>query len=53
MIRATFSALVTPMLLGSSSTKNKVIVVKATAPHVSPLEPYNEDMTYVKMVVAM
>ena len=53
MSRATSSALVTPMDLGSSSTKKRVTVVRATAPHVSPRAPKTEDAKRVKMVVAL
>ena len=52
IIRATFSALVTPMLLGKSSTKKRVHAVSAIVPHVSPLAPKVDATTCVKIVVA-
>ena len=52
MSRATRSALVTPILLGSSSTKKSVMVVRAMALQVSPLGPNNEAEIVVKIVVA-
>lgn len=51
--RATRSAFVTPMLFGSSSTKNSVIVVRAIALQVSPLGPNTDAEIVVKIVVAV
>jgi len=52
MTLATFSAFVTPMDLGKSSTKKRVLAVSTMAPHVSPLAPNTDAATWVKMVVA-
>lgn len=50
--RATRSAFVTPILLGRSSTKNNVMVVREMALHVSPLGPNRDADIVVNMVVA-
>lgn len=52
MILATFSAFVTPMDFGKSSTKKRVIPVSATAPQVSPLAPKIDAARWEKIVVA-
>jgi hypothetical protein len=52
MILATFSAFVTPMDFGKSSTKNRVIAVSTTAPHLSPLAPKTDAARWEKIVVA-
>jgi len=53
MSRATRSALVTPILLGRSSTKKRVMPVSAMAPYVSPRVPKMDDATWVNIVVAV
>ena len=52
MTRATLSAFVTPIDLGSNSTKNNVRQVNANAPYRSPFAPKEEATRWVKTVVA-
>ena len=50
--RATFSAFVTPIDFGRSSTKKRVRQVRANAPNLSPFAPKDAAMRRVKTVVA-